>query len=345
MELSERKKAILSAIVKMYIRSGEPIGSKMLCEILDNAPSSATLRNEMNALCDLGLLSQPHTSAGRVPTADGYRLYVETLMDKGTISEEQRDILDAGLNFSNCDPEKLPEKAVEILTSLTGLPCFSAKLAGGGITLKQVQLLPMGNRSALLIIITSDGRSRSRLCTVPVALTAALIAEFERNIIKKVIGSDIEELTPAKMQSVTVGSGINILSLMPLITALSGMIEDIKASGLNIQGASNFFTMGLTRESADRINSIISSKDTITDLVSKSDKPLGIIFGDDTEYSALKPSSIVLARYGAGGKDIGCLGVIGPNRMSYEKILPCVQYAAERINTLLNSTLQDMEEI
>lgn len=345
MELSERKKAILSAIVKMYIRSGEPIGSKMLCEILENAPSSATLRNEMNALCDLGLLSQPHTSAGRVPTADGYRLYVETLMDKGVVSEEQKEIIDSELNFSNCDPEKLPEKAVEILTRLTGLPCFSAKLAGGGILIRQAQLLPMGNRSALLIVITSDGRSRSRLCTVPVPLTAALIAEFERGIIKRVIGCDIEELTPARMQSISVGSGINMLSLMPLITALSGMVEDINSSGLSVKGAEGFFTMGLSRESADRINAIISSKDTITDLVSKSDKPLGIIFGDDTEYSALKPSSIVLARYGAGGKDIGCLGVVGPNRMSYEKILPCVQYAAERINALLNSTLEDMEEI
>ncbi len=345
MELSERKKAILSAIVKMYISSGEPIGSKMLCQILENAPSSATLRNEMNALCDLGLLSQPHTSAGRIPTADGYRLYINTLMDKGEISADAKEIIDNNLNFSNCDPEKLPEKAVEILSAITGLPAFSAKISDDGITLKRIELLPMGNHSAMLIIITSDGRSRSRLCHITVPLTATVISDFDKYITRCVISKNLEALTPAAMQSITVQSGLNILNLMPLITALFQMVEDIKNSCLSVKGTSNFFTMGLHREAADKISNLISSHDTLMSLISKTDKPLSIVFGDDTEYSALKPSSIILARYGVGGKDIGCLGVIGPTRMSYEKILPSVEYAAEKINKLLSNTLKDMEEV
>lgn len=341
MELSERKKAILSAIVKYYINSGEPIGSKMLCELLENAPSSATLRNEMNALCDLGLLSQPHTSAGRVPTAEGYRLYVNTLMDKGEISEEAKKTIDEELNFSNCDPEKLPEKAVEILSNLTGLPAFSVKISDDGITLKRTELLPMGNYSAMLIIITSDGRSRSRLCRLSVPLTSAVISDFDRLITRQVINRDLNSLTKAELQSITVRSGLDILNLMPLITALFQMVEDVKGSKFSVKGTSNFFTMGLTREQADKLNSLIGSHETLMRLIEKADAPLSIVFGNDTEYSALKPSSIILAKYGTGGKDIGCLGVIGPNRMSYENILPCAQYAAQRIS----NTLKDMEEI
>lgn len=345
MELSDRKKAILSAVVKLYINSGEPIGSKMLCEILENAPSSATLRNEMNALCDLGLLSQPHTSAGRIPTAKGYRFYVESLMDKGEINENEKSIIDGNLNSSNCDPEKLPEKAVEILSFLTGLPAFSAKIANDAVTLKRIELLPMGNHSAMLIIITSDGRSRSRLCHISTTLTATMISEFDKYITKRVINKNLETVTPAAMQSITVQSGINVLNIMPLITALYQMVDDIKNSCLSVKGSSNFFTMGLKRETADEINAIISSPDMLLPLIAKADKPVNIMFGGDTEYSALKSSSIILARYGAESRDIGCIGIIGPNRMSYEKLLPCVRYTADKINELLKYTLKDMEEM
>ena len=345
MELSERKKSILSAIVKHYINCGEPIGSKMLCEILENAPSSATLRNEMNALCDLGLLSQPHTSAGRVPTDDGYRLYVNALMQKSEISEDLKESINESINFSNCDPEKLPEIAAKTLSEITGLPTFSAKISDSGVTLKRIELLPMGNRSAMLIVITSDGRSRSRLCHIPSLLTASLVSEFEKLIARQVLSRDLDTLTRATMQSITVSSGLNILNLMPLITALFQMVEDIKNSGFTMTGASNFFTMGLDKVSADRISTVLSSHDTLMKLIAKNDRPISVVFGSDTEYSALRPSCIILARYGVKDKDIGCIGVIGPTRISYEKILPSIEYTVKRINELLSNTLNDMEEV
>ena len=345
MELSERKKSILSAIVKHYITCGEPIGSKMLCEILENAPSSATLRNEMNALCDLGLLSQPHTSAGRVPTDDGYRLYINTLMQKSEIGKELKESINESINFSNCDPEKLPEIAAKTLSEITGLPTFSAKISDSGVTLKRIELMPMGNRSAMLIVITSDGRSRSRLCHIPTLLTASLISEFEKLIASRVLNCDLDTLTRASMQSITASSGLNILNLMPLITALFGMVEDIKNSGFSMTGASNFFTMGLDKASADRISTLLGSHDTLMKLISENDRPISVVFGSDTEYSALKPSCIILARYGVKDRDIGCIGVIGPTRISYEKILPSIEYTVKRINELLSNTLNDMEEV
>ncbi len=345
MELSERRKAILSAIVKHYINSGEPIGSKMLCEILENAPSSATLRNEMNALCDLGLLSQPHTSAGRIPTNDGYRLYINTLMDKGELSESVRNVIDENLNFSNCDIEKLPEKAASTLSLISGLPAFSAKITDNEAAIKRTELLPMGNSSAMLIVITSDGRSRSRLCYLPVELTSSLIAEFKELISKEFLNKELKLFTKAAKQSIIVRSGLNILNLMPLITALFDMLEDIKNSCFSIKGTSNFFTMGLDRTDADKISSLLSSHDTLLSLISTNDKPISIVFGSDTKYSALKPSCLILARYSACGKDIGCIGLIGPTRLSYEKLLPSIEYTAERINKLLSNTLKDMEEV
>lgn len=344
MELSERRKAILEAIIKSYISSGEPIGSKMLCEILENAPSSATLRNEMNALCDLGLLSQPHTSAGRIPTNDGYRLYINTLMDKGEIGDSTKEVIDENLNFSNCDPEKLPEKAAATLSLITGLPAFSAKLSDNNCFVKRTELLPMGNNSTMLIVITSDGRSRSRLCALSAELTATLINEFKELITAEILGKPLQFFNKANMQNITVCLGFNLLSLMPLITALFEMLEDIKNSCFSIKGTSNFFTMGLNRNDADKISSLLSSEDTLLSLINDSDKPVSIVFGSDTQYSALKPSCIILARYSVGGRDIGCLGLIGPTRLSYEKLLPSIEYTAQKVTDLLSNTLNDMEE-
>ncbi len=344
MELSERRKAILGAIIKHYISSGEPIGSKLLCEVLENAPSSATLRNEMNALCDLGLLAQPHTSAGRIPTNEGYRLYINTLMDKGEISGNVREIIDENLNFSNCDPEKLPEKAAQTLSAITGLPAFSAKLSDNNSAVKRTELLPMGNNSAMLIVITTDGRSRSSLCFLGAELTASLINEFKELMAREILGKPLQFFNKANMQNIMARSGLNILNLMPLITALFEMLQDIKNSSFSIKGTSNFFTMGLNQSDADKISTLLSSEDTLLSLINKSDKAVSIVFGSDTQYSALKPSCIILARYSVGGKDIGCLGLIGPTRLSYEKLLPSIEYAAEKINDLLSNTLNDMEE-
>ena len=109
-------------------------------------------------------------------------------------------------------------------------------------------------------------------------------------------------------------------------------------------GASNLFTMGLDKVSADRISTLLEKHDTLMKLIAENDKPISIVFGSDTEYTALKPSCIILARYGVRDRDIGCIGVIGPTRISYEKILPSIEYTVARLNELLSNTLNDMEE-
>lgn len=344
MELSERKKAILSAIVEMYIRSGEPVGSKLLCSLLQNAPSSATLRNEMNALCDMGFLAQTHTSSGRVPTSNAYRLYINNLMAKGSALPENKEVIDLQINSSNCDPEGISERAVETLSHITGLPAFALKFSNTGVTLKRVELFPMGMHSAMLIIITSDGRTYSRLCGLDAALTSGVISEFDSLVTGNIKNKNIHDLTPAATQSLIARSGSNILSFMPLVTALFQIIEDIKNSRVNVKGFSNLFSMGLDPETAEKVRCLISNQEAVMNIISNAEGPLNIVFGDDTGYNALKSYSIILAKYSLNGRFLGCIGVIGPKRMSYEQIIPSVEYTANRITCLLESTFKDMEE-
>lgn len=339
MELTQRQKNILAAIVKLHIACGEPIGSKLLCEVLDDAPSSATLRNEMSSLCLLGLLEQPHTSAGRIPTAKGYELYIESLMNKNAIDEDVRRYIDETLGAAAFDPEKLPEYAGKALSNITGLPVISADISLKGAKLKRAELLPLGINLAMLVLITSDGRTRSKLCRTPEPITQNLITAFNSLIEHKVLGKFTSELSPAYMQNAVLEYGLASFSLMPLISGISEILKDMEQSAVRITGQSALFGIN----NADRIIDLINKRDTLISLFGQGAQ-LGVIFGEQTGFSALKPSSMVFAKYNAGQNLQGCLAVLGPMRMSYEQIIPSIEYTARRMNELLCNTLCNMEE-
>ena len=138
MELTPRKQAVLKAIVKAYIETGEPIGSKNLMALIPNAPSSATLRNEMSELCELGLLHQPHTSAGRIPTVGGYRLYVKNLMNGEELPIATQQFIDKELESLSCEPEGIPAAAAQLLSKITGLPALACLMTEGSPRIKKI---------------------------------------------------------------------------------------------------------------------------------------------------------------------------------------------------------------
>jgi len=157
MELSPRKQAVLAAVTKAYIKPGEPVGSKALTALLKNAPSAATLRNEMSELCDMGLLAQPHTSAGRIPTSSGFKLYVNSLMTPEKLSDGMKRRIDSSLDGLHCAPEKIPEAAGKLLSDLTGLPAVVCFETDGSPKIKSAELFPVSRGSVMLLIVTAGG--------------------------------------------------------------------------------------------------------------------------------------------------------------------------------------------
>ncbi len=343
MELNARKKAILSAIVRTYIETGEPIGSKALCSILGLGLSSATLRNEMSELGELGYLEQPHTSAGRVPTSKGYRLYVEDVMRNETVSPEMRQAIDAVLSHLTGDPEQIPAEAGERLSELTGLPVLSATVASEEATVHRVEILPMGKRTALLVLLTSDQTARSRLCRTAVNLSDALLDRFRRLCDDRVVGTPLCDLTASCLQSL-VASASGSLELLPLLTCLFDMAAELSRARLSFRGESNLFSFYKQDDEVRRLLELIARRDAILSLLSELNRPVGVIFGDDTSYDALKPSSLVVASYRSGDKTIGRIGVLGPVRMSYNNLIPGVAYYAQKLSQLMSNALKDMED-
>ena len=321
MELSPRKQAVLAAVTKAYIETGEPIGSKALTLILKNAPSSATIRSEMNELCELGLLTQPHTSAGRVPTSRGFKLYVNTLMRPDRISESDKEFIDGGLKNLRAAPEKIPKTAGELLSSLTGLPAVTCFEAEQSPIISRAELVKLGRNSVLLWLLTADGRARSRIFRTGGVYTPELDLKFSEIVSKKVRGKPVSEFTKAYMQSVTAAGS---LDLAPVISALYSICE--------------------SETSARKILSLVSLKEPILSVIDRINGKAGVVFGGETGFKELWGDTVIAAKYSVKNKYRGAIGLIGPNRISYDRLIPVVEYTASRLSDIMTEAGKDMEE-
>ncbi len=345
MELTPRKRAILSAIISSYITSGEPIGSKSLCDLLDFTVSSATLRNEMSDLCSMGLLEQPHTSAGRIPTNSGYRFYVDELMGAKAVSPEIKLAIDSTLETISHAPEQMPGLACQILADLTGLPSFTVTLTNSDAKIKRVRLIPMGRKTALMVIISTDGVTKSRIVLSDCNVDEALLTLFS-NICKVcIIGHRLQEFSTAYLQTIVARSGDFGLSITPLLSTMFDMIGEMSDPKLDFKGETNILSRYSRSSDSLRLGELIGKKDAIISLASKMKAPVAVIFGDDYGHGISDSSScMVLAKYKTGDRELGRIGVLGPTRMAYEQLIPGIEYFAERLGTLMTKALRDMED-
>lgn len=343
MELTPRKQAVLKAIIKAYIASGEPVGSKNLTALLENAPSSATLRNEMSELCELGLLHQPHTSAGRVPTSRGYSLYVNSLMPKAQINESEKEYIDKALSGLNCAPEGIPSAVAQMLSHLTGLPAIACLLTEKQPRVKRIELFNIGRSSVMLLLITDDGRTRSRIFRYS-GFTEDSEKCFFSLIEKRIKGKSVSELTKAYMQSVIAESGIYTLELMPLLTAVFETVSEIEHTDVTLRGENALYNICGDENAARKITSLINRRDPIISILDGIGDNVGAVFGAETSYRELEGETVIAAKFTGSDKYKGYVGVIGPNRMSYEQIMPCVEYSAKEMTRIMTEAQKDMED-
>lgn len=343
MELTSRKRAIIAEIVRAHIETGEPIGSKILADRMTNAPSTATLRNEMNELSQMGYLEQPHTSAGRLPTSKAYRLYVSELMTHESLSDEGKAVVNKMLSAVSPDPENIGLSAAKILSELTGLPVLVAANIDKRVIIKKATLLPMGQNSAVIFVITDDGRARSRLVRTNTPITAELATKFDEIIAKSVCEKMAAKLDMAYLQSVVASSGLDAISIVPLLATVFDLAEQLSRTDVNVVGTANLLSICEGDLQAKRILELLSGNETVNDIFSSATKPVDIIFGDDTSFVELKPTGMIVAAYG-GERKLGRIAVIGPTRMSYGRLLPSVEYLAECVGNIMSDVLKGLEE-
>lgn len=342
--MDARKLRILAAVVDNYIKTGEPVGSKTISMMPDIKVSAATVRNDMAVLEELGLLEQPHTSAGRIPTFSGYRLYIEEILGQRELAQEEKERLDAMLGDENLYTEELLlESASTALAELTKCATVVSNLAPKYSVISKVEVIPTGKRIYVVLLITSNGKIKNKACRMEFDLTQEHMEFLTKFLEENLEGVSVEELSEERLDQLITAMGTYMVALSPLVKGICEMSRDLRKNEVIVTGEQNLLTYGDLDKS--EIVRFISHKDELSGLLDDSMSGVQVVFGEEgDEGFAIGNSSMIVSRYQKGGKTAGSLGVIGPVRLDYAKIIPYIDYFTEKLTRFLSGEGEGKEE-
>lgn len=342
MTLDERKLSILAAVVNEYIKTGEPVGSKTILLTSGMNVSSATVRNDMAALEKMGFLEQPHTSAGRIPTYYGYRMYIEKLMRPHPLSSSEKREIDKRLLAGGATAESVLENAAELLSDATGLAVVNADNLLQFSVITRVEVVPAGRKLYALLMITSTGSVKNKLCRLEFELSAEQMQFFARFVNEHLNGINVEKLTPAMLQNMAIALGGYMISLSPLLYAVYELGEEFVRSNVHVRGEQKL--LNAAGIDSGEIIRFISGRQELSKLLIGAMSGLQVLFGKEDDVFAVTNSSMILTPYQVGQEQGGSMGVIGPLRLDYETVIPYMQYFSESVTRLLSDMIETEKE-
>ena len=337
MELTERKKKVLRCIVDLYIRTAEPVGSKAIAELPDMSYSSATIRNEMADLLAMGYLEQPHTSAGRIPSAAGYRLYVDELMADYRLSMDETKLLSASFDEKMQQVDKLMEKVAKLVSQATDLPAISMAARNSSASIKRFELIMAGKGSIILVVMLSTDEVLNKLIKLPLE-----VDETDLKLLGAVLNASMtdipqEAFTPELLERVVRSAG-NAAMLVPVVV-------DFATDALRGKGGTNMAVAGQMRllgqpeyRDVDKAQRVITSLDeeALSNLpaVMQNENGTKVLVGPENVAQELKDTSVVMTKFDIGDGLQGMIGVVGPTRMDYAKVTARLSYFAESLSKM-----------
>ena len=347
MELSERKQKILKAIVDLYIRSAEPVGSKTIAALPDMDFSSATIRNEMAELTSMGFLGQPHASAGRIPSPAGYRFYIDRLMQDYRLSVDETQSINQAMELRMQEFDRAMSKIGKLVSQLTNLPAYAMTSHTESVKLRRFEILPADRGSFILVVMASDETVKNKLIKLPLNVT-----ETDLKLLSAVLNASLteitaEQFTPELIDRVSRSAGA-AASLVPIIVDFAvHVMEDCRREQVYLTGQNRLLGQPEYQD-LGRAQEILSALDeeTISHLPAKlnSDSPLQILVGPENVAQELKNTSVIMTRFDIGDGMQGMIGVVGPQRMDYAQIAARLSYFAEGLGRMFGKTDSELPE-
>ena len=339
MELSERKKRILKSIVDSYIASGEPIGSKYLTTSCDFTVSPATIRNEMSELEDMGYLEQPHTSAGRVPTALGFKTYVDSLMEKYLLTMDELKVLNELISFKMTELSDTLEQASKLISKITNYASF-AVLQAPERTALRFETVFIDETDFLIVMICDNDAVRSSRVKLREPITKEDLQTLQAAMNASLTGLHAEEITMPVFISFEQSLGGLARMASACVKAVYDMLSGDSKEEVHVDGVTKLLSYPEFSDisSAKSVLYIIEEQSKLIDLLSgaKSDN-LNLYIDDGGEAELpVKDTSCVFCPIKVNGKKIGAIGVIGPKRMNYKKVIASLNYLASGISVELD---------
>ena len=340
-DLNQRSREILRHIVDAYVETGAPIGSRTLSRRLGMKLSPATIRNVMSDLEDLGLLLAPHTSAGRIPTELGLRLFVDGLLEHGNLTADERLHIESQCAAAGKSLSEVLEKASSLLSDLShcaGL-VVAPKIES---PMKHIEFVSLGPGRALVVMVTGSGAVENRIIDVPMGLPASSLVEATNYLSSRLVGRTLSEATLNVRQELHAQQAeLDELASRVVEQGLATWAGEAKSGALIVRGQAQLLDDVHGLEDLERIRQLFSAleaKEALLSLLDLTDLAEGvqIFIGADNELFGLAGCSMIVAPYSNSSQQlVGALGVIGPTRIDYARIIPMVDYTAKVLGRLV----------
>lgn len=331
----------MSAIVERYVSTGDPVGSKAVCEDLNSSFSSATIRSEMADLVNFGYLFQPHVSSGRVPSDLGYRLYINKLMNKKPLFSEEKNLINGVLSIAATDPESLLERAAQILSEVTGFTAVITTPPAGETRVRDIRFVKVGRRSAMIVLMTTGGMVKNKLFRCDFDLTEDILEMLGKILNEKFRGELLKSITPDYMNFLVGGNSETAFMLLPVLDVLMQASKEACEVEIKIYGRKNLLSIpDITTESVTDIFNFLENRNKVLRLLNSAGKNIDFIIGAENIYEELKSASVILTKYSVGEKS-GIAAVIGPTRMDYAMVASQLEYVSALVGVLLGRILEN----
>lgn len=338
MELNDRKQKILQAVIDEYIDTAEPVGSRAISKKNELGLSSATIRNEMADLEEMGYLIQPHTSAGRIPSDTGYRFYVNSLMRRYQMSveavEKLRDILTERVS----QLETVIKKACLIASALTEYTTVVTSPKLTSAVIKKIELVNLGLGNAMVVVITQTGIVKNQ--TVAIDIDDETASKLTEILNKKISGLTAEELTLEKIKAIgdEAKDSVDAKTLINILNFVYEAIDSFDRTEVYVNNAKSILSYPEFSDvnKAKEMLTFLENKDNLVKLIGSPKDDVDIKIGTENEFTELENSSLVAVNYKMGDRVVGRIGVIGPKRMDYAKVVASLDCISNHVDKILD---------
>ena len=333
MELTDRKKQILKVVVEDYVRTAEPVGSKAIAAEMGGV-SSATIRNELSDLTELGYLEQPHTSAGRVPSPKGYRLYVNELMERQRLSIAETERINQSLQMRMEELDRVISQAGRAVSSLMNYPAYVAATGKKQMTARRNELLPVDEHSCIVVMMMGDNRVKSQLLRMQLKVDTEQMPTLVNLLNSNFTGISADEMNRRLMDVSEQVTPQMFLLLSQTIAYAADVLEEAGQKEVFTVGTSQLLKLPEFRD-ADKAHQLMSFlSDSKENLPVPDEGPMKILIGPENVSEALQDTSVVVASYDIGNDMRGLIGVVGPTRMDYGTVAARLSGFAEGLTRL-----------
>ena len=339
MALDDRKKIILQAVVEDYINTAEPVGSRSISKKSDLNLSAATIRNEMGDLEEMGLLVQPHTSAGRVPSTLGYRLYVDNLMQKYEMTASEIEKLHGAVVQKTKELDKIVHAVAAAFSNVTGLPVIGVLPTAETGLVNNIKVVAVDQYTVMVIISDRSGIIQNKLLRLKEEISEEFVEKLNKVLNDNLAGLTLSEINLKNVMKVHGAVGGNIEILTSVLELVHDAVSEIDTKQIFVEGLSSIFAFP-EYNNIDKVKKIFSAmenKENLTQLISEmpANGEMKIMIGDEIPVEELKNNSVILTPYKVSENLWGVIGVVGPARMDYSKVISALEYFAKQLSDVL----------